>query len=76
VLTEAAQGWFMADRRDRDVDDKVASAAALFHHFVLRDDVLHCMAPVIPVAPRKPEFSFGQVFGGRRTEAKGTSAAE
>jgi Putative metallopeptidase len=24
VLTEAAQGWFMADRRDRDVDDKVA----------------------------------------------------
>jgi cytochrome b561 len=52
------------------------AAAALFHHFVLRDDVLHCMAPVIPVAPRKPEFSFGQVFGGRRMEAKGTSAGE
>jgi hypothetical protein len=24
VLTEAAQGWFMADRRDRDTGDKVA----------------------------------------------------
>jgi cytochrome b561 len=23
------------------------AAAALFHHFVLRDDVLECMAPVI-----------------------------
>jgi hypothetical protein len=52
------------------------AAATLFHHFVLRDDVLHCMAPVIPAAPRKPEFSFGQVFGGRRMEAKGTSAEE
>jgi cytochrome b561 len=24
------------------------AGAALFHHFVLRDDVLHCMAPVMP----------------------------
>jgi cytochrome b561 len=23
------------------------AAAALFHHFVLRDDVLECMAPVM-----------------------------
>ena len=52
------------------------AAAALFHHFVLRDDVLHCMTPVIPVAPGKPELSFRQVFGGRRMEAKGTSAGE
>jgi cytochrome b561 len=34
----------------------VHALTALFHHFVLRDDVLHCMAPVIPTAPRKPRF--------------------
>jgi cytochrome b561 len=50
------------------------ASVALFHHFVLRDDVLHCMAPVIPVAPRKPGFSFGQVFGGRSMEAQSTPA--
>ena len=27
------------------------AAAALFHHFVLRDDVLSCMAPVVAQAP-------------------------
>jgi cytochrome b561 len=27
------------------------AAVALFHHFVLRDDVLACMAPVIAVPP-------------------------
>jgi cytochrome b561 len=54
----------------------VHALAALFHHFVLRDDVLHCMAPVIPTAPRKPRFSFGQFFGGRSMEAQGTPAGE
>jgi len=29
------------------------AAAALFHHFVLRDDVLECMAPVIATERRK-----------------------
>jgi cytochrome b561 len=52
------------------------AAAALFHHFVLRDDVLHCMAPVIPAPPRKPDFSFRQVFGRRSMEAQRTSAGE
>jgi hypothetical protein len=54
----------------------IHAAAALFHHFVLRDDVLHCMAPAIPAAPRKPGFSFGHVFGGRSMEAQGTPAKE
>jgi superoxide oxidase len=34
------------------------AAAALFHHFVLRDDVLECMAPVIQrhVLPFHPQW--------------------
>jgi hypothetical protein len=32
------------------------AAAALFHHFVLRDDVLQCMAPVVPAARSLPEY--------------------
>jgi cytochrome b561 len=39
------------------------AAVALIHHFVLRDDVLQCMAPVIATAPRKQEFSLGRVLG-------------
>jgi Zn-dependent protease len=50
------------------------AAAVLFLHFVLRDDVLHCMAPVIPAPPRKPEFSFRQVFGRSSIQAQRTSA--
>lgn len=30
------------------------AAAALFHHFVLRDDVLHCMAPGIAAPATQP----------------------
>jgi superoxide oxidase len=37
------------------------AAAALFHHFVLRDDVLQCMAPVIARERRKQEFLPGRV---------------
>jgi cytochrome b561 len=33
------------------------AAAALIHHFVLRDDVLHCMAPAIATGRHKREFS-------------------
>lgn len=36
------------------------AAAALFHHFVLRDDVLECMAPVITTEPQKQEFLPGR----------------
>jgi superoxide oxidase len=32
------------------------AAAALFHHFVLRDDVLECMAPAIATERRKQAF--------------------
>jgi cytochrome b561 len=45
------------------------AAAALFHHFVLRDDVLQCMAPVIPSAHRRRELSFGRVFGRSEVDA-------
>jgi cytochrome b561 len=37
------------------------AAAALFHHFVLRDDVLECMAPVIAMARSKQEFATGHI---------------
>jgi cytochrome b561 len=49
------------------------ASAALFHHFVLRDDVLQCMAPVIPTADRGPDFSFGRVFGASK-RGQGTQA--
>jgi cytochrome b561 len=45
------------------------AAAALFHHFVLRDDVLECMAPVI-TATGRPEFSISRVIGERSIEAQ------
>jgi cytochrome b561 len=38
------------------------AAAALFHHFVLRDDVLECMAPMISRARPKQSFRPVTVF--------------
>jgi superoxide oxidase len=38
------------------------AAAALFHHFVLRDDVLQCMAPVIATEQHKREFLSDRVI--------------
>jgi cytochrome b561 len=37
------------------------AAAALFHHFVLRDDVLECMAPVITTERHEQKFLPGHV---------------
>jgi len=37
------------------------AAAALIHHFVLRDDVLHCMAPVIATEQHRKYFSGGVI---------------
>jgi cytochrome b561 len=45
-------------------------AAALFHHFVLRNDVLQCMAPVLRTARRRKEFSLGGVIGERSIETQ------
>jgi superoxide oxidase len=36
------------------------AAAGLFHHFVLRDDVLSCMAPVIAEIPRSSRARAGE----------------
>jgi cytochrome b561 len=41
------------------------AAAALFHHFVLRDDVLHCMAPAITKRQHEPEFVPSRVTGSQ-----------
>jgi superoxide oxidase len=38
------------------------AAAALFHHFVLRDDVLECMSPVIATARPNQEHATGTSF--------------
>jgi superoxide oxidase len=38
------------------------AAAALIHHFVLRDDVLQCMAPVIATERDKQEFLPGRII--------------
>jgi cytochrome b561 len=38
------------------------AAAALIHHFVLRDDVLECMAPMISTAQNKQESLPGRVI--------------
>jgi cytochrome b561 len=43
------------------------AAAALIHHFVLRDDVLHCMAPVIATKRNKPELLSNR-FNAREDE--------
>jgi cytochrome b561 len=37
------------------------AAAALFHHLVLRDDVLECMAPVITTKRHEQKFSSGHI---------------
>jgi len=37
------------------------AAAALIHHFVLRDDVLQCMAPVVTTELHKQEFLSGRI---------------
>jgi hypothetical protein len=37
------------------------AAAALFHHFVLRDDVLQCMAPVITTVRPTQELASRQI---------------
>jgi cytochrome b561 len=42
------------------------AGAALFHHFVLRDDVLQCMAPVVPAARPLPEYLPAASFATRR----------
>jgi cytochrome b561 len=42
------------------------AAAALFHHFVLRDDVLQCMAPVVPAARSLPDYLPAASFATRR----------
>jgi superoxide oxidase len=41
---------------------------ALFHHFVLRDDVLECMAPVIAAARGKEERANGHIIATRAGE--------
>jgi cytochrome b561 len=46
------------------------ASAALFHHFVHRDDVLHCMAPAIKAAGHKRESSPGGANGVRCIEAR------
>jgi cytochrome b561 len=38
------------------------AAAALFHHFILRDDVLQCMAPVMTREQHEQEFLPGRVI--------------
>ena len=38
------------------------AAAALIHHFVLRDDVLQCMAPVIKTERHKQTFMPGRII--------------
>ena len=43
------------------------AAAALFHHFMLRDDVLECMAPAI----RRPDSS-GRLVTGHIVPARNT----
>ena len=49
------------------------AAAALFHHFVLRDDVLECMAPVIqrgvPTRSSQPATSFRpETYSGNKSD--------
>jgi cytochrome b561 len=41
------------------------AAAALFHHFVLRDDVLECMAPVIQRGRSDQELAIGHIGPAR-----------
>jgi superoxide oxidase len=41
---------------------------ALFHHFVLRDDVLECMAPVMATARAKRDLANAPIIPTRRGE--------
>jgi cytochrome b561 len=41
------------------------AAAALIHHFVLRDDVLECMAPLITTKRHKPALWLGRLTDSR-----------
>ena len=43
------------------------AAVALFHHFVLRDDVLECMAPVIAKARSKQELATDYIVRAQNT---------
>jgi cytochrome b561 len=43
------------------------AAVALFHHFVLRDDVLECMAPVIARARPKQELATDCIVRAQNT---------
>ena len=43
------------------------AAVALFHHFVLRDDVLECMAPVIAKAHSKQELATDYIVRAQNT---------
>jgi cytochrome b561 len=43
------------------------AAVALFHHFVLRDDVLECMAPVIAKARPKQELATDDIVRAQNT---------
>jgi len=43
------------------------AAVALFHHFVLRDDVLECMAPVIAKARPKQELATDSIVRAQNT---------
>jgi cytochrome b561 len=38
------------------------AGAALFHHFVLRDDVLQCMAPVMTTERPNQEYLSGRII--------------
>jgi cytochrome b561 len=38
------------------------AGAALFHHLVLRDDVLQCMAPVMPTERPNQEYLSGGII--------------
>jgi superoxide oxidase len=44
--------------------------AALIHHFILRDDVLECMAPVITTMRRPEEFRADGVIGEGSIQAR------
>ena len=44
--------------------------AALIHHFILRDDVLECMAPVITTMRRTEEFMPDGVIGEGSIQAR------
>ena len=46
------------------------AAAALFHHFVLRDDVLECIAPVMQRARSEQELSSGPIVPTRNAFGK------